>query len=272
LPRLRLNPERYFIDYRSIRVLLRNCNLPMYCAEILLRPPQLPTIIPNSGETTMWKTAALGAATLVVAGSMFAYAQQQPVGPGFGGWHHQGDGMHRRHLSTQDMNAFADARIAALHAGLELNADQEKNWPAFEHALRELSKMRIDRITARRQQAMNQQPSNQQPSANPIERLQKRADAMTTRGTALKHLADAAAPLYQSLDDAQKQRFTMLARVMRRHHGSRHAMWRGHGGMRWQGGMRGEFRGDGQHGFGGPGQHDQRRPKDDDGSDYRGPL
>ena len=220
----------------------------------------------------MWKKAALGAATLVVAGSMFAYAQQ----PG-GGWHREGDGMHRRQLSTQDMNAFADARIAALHAGLQLTADQEKNWPALEQAMRELAKMRIDRVTARRQQAAhqqpsNQQPSNQQPSANPIERLQKRADAMTTRGTALKHVADAAAPLYQSLDDAQKQRFTMLARIMRRHHGPRHAMWRGHGGMRWQGGMRGELRGDNQHGFGGPGARDQRRPNNDEDSDYRGPL
>ena len=33
----------------------------------------------------MWKTAALGAATLVVAGSMFAYAQQQPGGQDAGG-------------------------------------------------------------------------------------------------------------------------------------------------------------------------------------------
>jgi hypothetical protein len=236
---------------------------------------------------TMWKTAALGAATLVVAGSMFAYAQQQPGGQGFGGWHRQGDGMRGRHFSAQDMSAFADARIAALHAGLQLNADQEKNWPAFEQALRELSKMRIARITAREQQPSSQQPSSQQPSsqqpssqqpssqqplANPIERLQKRADAMTTRGTALKHLADAAAPLYQSLDDAQKQRFTILARVMRRHHGPRHAMWREHGGMRWQGGMRGEFRGDGQHRFGGSGMRDQGRPSDDESRDYRGPL
>ncbi len=216
----------------------------------------------------MWKEAALGAATLVVAGSMFAYAQQQPGSPGLGGAPRDGDRMRGRHLSPQDMSAFADARIAALHAGLALNADQEKNWPVFEQALRERSKMRIARMTAREQQG-NQQPANQQPSANPIERLQKRADAMTTRGTALKHLADAAAPLYQSLDDAQKQRFMVLARVMRRH-GPHQAMWREHGGMRGSG-MRGEFRGDGQHGFGNRDMRDQRRG-DDEGNDYRGPL
>jgi len=202
----------------------------------------------------MWKKAAFGAATLVVAGSLFAYAQQPG---GSGDAPRDRDGMRGRHLSMQDMSAFADARIAALHAGLQLNADQEKNWPAFEQALRDLSKMRIARMQAR-----EQQPMDQQPSASPIERLQKRADAMTTRGTALKHLADAAAPLYQSLDDAQKRRFVMLARVMRRP-GPRHAMWREHGGMR------GEFRG-GPRGFGEHDMRDQRRPSDD--GDYRGPL
>ncbi len=213
----------------------------------------------------MWKKAALGAATLVVAGSMFAYAQQQPASPGSAP--RDGDRMRGRHFSAQDMSAFADARIAALHAGLALNADQEKNWPAFEQAMREMSKMRIARATARQQQ-----PANQQPSANPIERLQRRADAMTTRGAALKHLADTAAPLYQSLDDAQKQRFMVLARVMREHH--RHnAMWREQGGMRgagMRGEFRGEFRGDGQRGFRNRDTRDQRR--DEDGSDYRGPL
>jgi hypothetical protein len=228
----------------------------------------------------MWKKAAFGAATLVVAGSMFAYAQQQG-GPGFGGGRHWGDGMRGRHFSAQDLSAFADARIAALHAGLQLNADQEKNWPAFEQALREMSKMRIARIEARQQQqtttqqpSTSQQPASQQPAANPIDRLQKRAEAMTTRGAALKRLADAAAPLYQSLDDAQKQRFVILARVMREHagHGRRQAMWRGRDGGRWQNGMRGEFRGDDQRGSGNRGMRDRDRRGDDQDGDYRGPL
>src|SRR5262249_7926656 len=126
--------------------------------------------------------------------------------------------------NPQDLNAFADARIAAVHAGLALNADQEKSWPAFEQALREISKLRIARMTAARDE--------QQPQAtDPIERLQKRADAMTTHGAALKRLADAAAPLYKSLDDAQKRRFVILARVMREHD-RHHGMWRGRfGGM-----------------------------------------
>src|SRR5690348_831808 len=47
--------------------------------------------------------------------------------------------------SAEDMAAFADARIAALKAGLRLNADQEKNWPAVETALRDLAKQRAER-------------------------------------------------------------------------------------------------------------------------------
>jgi zinc resistance-associated protein len=216
---------------------------------------------------TMLKKAAVGAAAVLIAGSMMVYAQQRSDGPGgFGEPHGFGGprdmpGMGGWHPTTQDLRAFADARIAALHAGLELNADQEKTWPAFEQALREFSKMRIDRIAAAR---------DQQPPGNPVERLQRRADAMTTRGTALKHLADAAGPLYQGLDDAQKHRFALLARLMRRHHEE----GREHFGERDRDDRDGvrehhmhefgdEHGTDGPHGMGG------RRDGDDD---YRGPL
>ena len=53
-----------------------------------------------------------------------------------------------------------------------------------------------------------------EPSSDPVMRLQRLADALTVRGAALKRLADTLAPLYQSLDDGQKRRFTILARFM----------------------------------------------------------
>ncbi len=240
----------------------------------------------------MWKKVVVVAAAAVIAGSMMVYAQQRDDGPGaFGGpgrfgWPggHMGDRMGDRmrdymrdhmgghmggrfgmmggwHPSTDDMKAFADARIAALHAGLALNADQEKSWPAFEQALRELAKIRIDAFAAR----------DQQPSDNPIERLQLRADAMSTRGAALKRVADAAAPLYQSLDDAQKRRFAILARIMPQ--AGRFGLWR----ERFGGPGGGLRDGDDPHRFG-----DDRDPHDphgmgrmhggDDEEDYRGPL
>ncbi len=47
--------------------------------------------------------------------------------------------------------AFTDARIAGLKAGLKLTAEQEKNWPAVETAIRDLAKERADRMAARRE-------------------------------------------------------------------------------------------------------------------------
>jgi hypothetical protein len=42
-----------------------------------------------------------------------------------------------------------------------------------------------------------------------------RADTMSKRAAALKQLADAGGPLYQSLDDAQKSRFALLSHILR---------------------------------------------------------
>ena len=54
-------------------------------------------------------------------------------------------------LHPQDRAAFLDARIAALKAGLELSAEQEKNWPPLESAMRDLAKERAARFAAWRQ-------------------------------------------------------------------------------------------------------------------------
>jgi zinc resistance-associated protein len=119
----------------------------------------------------------------------------------------------------EDMAAFADARIAALHAGLKLNADQEKIWPNFEQSLRDLMKMRTEGSAAN---------PEQQSSSDPVMRLQRLADALSARGAMLKHLADTLTPLYRSFDDGQKRRFTILARFMRSH--SRHSSDNFYGG------------------------------------------
>ncbi len=168
-------------------------------------------------------------AVLAIAGSSIVYAQQRSNGseadggPRFEHRHH--------HLSAEDRAAFADARIAALKAGLELTADQAKNWPAFEQALRDLAQLRIQRIQAR-EAAANQQP---QTPVSPFDRLSQRADDMVKTSAVLKRIADAGAPLYTSLNDAQKERFKMLARILRPHH-HMHA-WRDGG---WREGMRRE--------------------------------
>ena len=89
----------------------------------------------------------VAAAVLAIAGSSFVYAQQRSGEPDFDGgpcsWQHPLP-------SVGDVRAFADARIAALKAGLQLTPEQEKNWGPFEQALRDLVKLRIDRIQARK--------------------------------------------------------------------------------------------------------------------------
>jgi hypothetical protein len=169
-------------------------------------------------EDHMLKRVALkpviaATALLAIAGSSYVYAQQ-----GFGG---HGDGHpgieYRHHLSAADMAAFTDARIAALKAGLVLTPDQAKNWPAFEQAMRDLAQLRLQRMQAR------QAAVDQTPPASPFERMSRRADNMAKASAALKKVADAGAPLYQSLNDDQKDRFKMLARMLRPHH-HMHAM------------------------------------------------
>ena len=119
----------------------------------------------------MWKAAVVAAGVFALAGTTILMAQDRgpeghrwmgpgmaqgdPDGPRWGGgpgWHRwSGRGEGERHrLSADDMRAFADARIAALHAGLALRPDQEKNWPPFEQALRAAAKDRIDRVQARK--------------------------------------------------------------------------------------------------------------------------
>ena len=173
----------------------------------------------------MFKPVVVAAAALAIGGSSIVYAQQHFDGPGGDG--DGGPRFEQRHRpSAEDMAAFTDARIAALKAGLELTPDQAKNWPAFEQALRDMAQLRAQRQQAR--EAAEQQPPTPTPTT-PFEQLAHRADSMSKIGAALKHIADTGAPLYQSLNDAQKNRFTMLAHILRPHH-HMHARNEGDGG------------------------------------------
>jgi zinc resistance-associated protein len=187
----------------------------------------------------MLKSVVVAAAALAIAGSSIVYAQQH-----FGG--SRDARFEQRHRpSVEDMAAFTDARIAALKAGLELTPDQAKNWPAFEQALRDMAQLRIERVKARE---AREQQAEQAPTTSPFDWLGQRADHMAKASAALKHIADTGAPLYQSLNDAQKARFTRLARILRPHH--HHFAFNegfGHGWREGQG--RPWWRHDG-HGFG----------------------
>jgi hypothetical protein len=148
----------------------------------------------------MWKAVLAGTSALVIAGSTLVYAQQRGPRP---------ESFRRGPPNAEEMQAFANARLAALRAGLSLTPEQQANWPAFEEAARELQKLRLDRMHAMIEQRRSPQPQ----STDPAERMRSRGAAMADMGAALKKLADAVDPLYKSLDDNQKRRFAALSRL-----------------------------------------------------------
>jgi len=148
----------------------------------------------------MRKFAIAGVAALAIAGSTAVYAQ-----------HHRWSQGHMW-MSGEDRAAFADARIAAVHAGLKLTPDQEKLWPTVEVAVRDFAKLRIDRANARMNPPRDSARDAQTPD-DPVARLRRRADDMVTSATAMKRIADAADPLYRTLDEAQKRRLAVLTHM-----------------------------------------------------------
>ena len=190
------------------------------------------------------KKSLIIAATAVVllggsAAGYHAYAR-------YDGWGH---GRHHSRMTAADMSAYADARIAALRAGLTLTPDQQKLWPPVEAALKEIATKHVERREAFRTERRDlTERSERNVRPDPIERLRKGADRMSKTGADLKRLADATEPLYQSLDDAQKRRFDRLARAgmraeLRQESRNQGSQWRRGDGGRF---MDRERRGDGR--------------------------
>jgi hypothetical protein len=154
--------------------------------------------------------------------------------------------MGRMHDWAEEHEAMLDARLAGLKAGLRLTSDQEKLWPPFEAAVRDAAKLHMDQMKSMmdRMQKMRDMMRSMQQSEDmdaaggalsPIDRLEAMGRRMSERGAAIEKVADAAKPLYESLDDSQKRRFVLLGRAM-------FMMGRGHPGMemmRMMGMMRG---------------------------------
>lgn len=155
----------------------------------------------------MKKVLLASVAVLAIAGSTAVYAQHRGHGP----WHH-----HSR-MAPEDRAAFLDARIAAVHAGLKLNPDQDKLWPPLEAAVRDMVKLRIDRANARMQDrdSRDDRGPDARPArdTDPVARLRQRAETMGDNAAALKKIADTADPLYKTLDDSQKRRLAVLTRM-----------------------------------------------------------
>ncbi len=139
-----------------------------------------------------------------------------------------------------------DAHLAGMKAALKLTPDQEKNWAAFEASVRDAAQARRDAMRAMRDAGRG----DERPT--PIERMNSMADHLAKASTEIKAIADAAKPLYDSLDDGQRRHFGPLMATLIEH-GPHRGMTMGPGGM-----MMGPHGGDGPHGMG----PDGHRPGD----------
>jgi hypothetical protein len=108
---------------------------------------------------------------------------------------------------------LTDARITLVKAALQLTPEQEKHWPAIEAAIRARAKDRQTRIEGdvRTIGERRENPIDAIRDRNPVEFMQRRAEALDQRGADLKKLADAWQPLYQTLSPEQKKRMGFLA-------------------------------------------------------------
>ena len=126
---------------------------------------------------------------LFVAGSSLAYAQEaSPPVP-----------------SQANFKVITDARIGIVKAALQLTPEQEKLWPPVEEAVRARAEARYNRMVAVAGKV------GQQRDVDPVDLMRGRADALAQRAANLKKLADAWAPLYQTLNPDQKERMRLLA-------------------------------------------------------------
>jgi hypothetical protein len=112
------------------------------------------------------------------------------------------DRSDRAELTAAQMTDRAEVRTAKLKVDLNLTADQEKNWAGFATAMQDMSKKQADRRIALRDAR-----AQQHGTFDALDAMRKNADSQIERSNDQKKLADAAQPLYASLNEQQKSRF-----------------------------------------------------------------
>src|SRR6266581_1603177 len=104
-------------------------------------------------------------------------------------------------LSPEQIVANSDAYIDRIKAELNLTAEQEKNWSAFSSAMHYLGHNGADRLNLRVARAKRDPPDDI------VEQMRNEAQFLVDRAADQRNVADAAEPLFVSLDDKQKQVF-----------------------------------------------------------------
>ena len=140
----------------------------------------------------MIKKTAVAATAVLIMASPLAYAEDTTSTVGM------------RHPSAADLNALTDARVGIIKAALQMTPDQEKLWPAVEDAIRARAKNRQARLE--RVAELRDSGPMEAAERNPVELMQRRAEALSQRAADLKKVADAWEPLYKTLSADQKKR------------------------------------------------------------------
>jgi hypothetical protein len=104
-------------------------------------------------------------------------------------------------LTAEQIVANSDANIERIKTELNLTPEQEKNWTAFNSAMHYLGHNGADRLNLRIARAKRDPPDDI------IEQMRNEAQFLNDRAVDQRNVADAAEPLFTSLDNKQKAIF-----------------------------------------------------------------
>jgi hypothetical protein len=107
--------------------------------------------------------------------------------------------------AESDRLTLIEARIAAVKAGLQLTQAQQKDWDALEKVVRDVITTR-----AARQIADVKEAAAFRDKDDVVAGMKLAARDLAARSDEVAKVADAAAPLFASMDAAQKHRFAVL--------------------------------------------------------------
>jgi hypothetical protein len=104
-------------------------------------------------------------------------------------------------LSAEQIVANSDADIDRIKTQLNLTPEQERHWTGFNSAMHYLGHNGADRLNLRIARAQRDPPDDI------IEQMRNEAQFLNDRAVDQRSVADAAEPLFASLDDKQKAIF-----------------------------------------------------------------
>jgi gas vesicle protein len=104
-------------------------------------------------------------------------------------------------LTADQIVATSDSNIERIKKELGLTPEQEKHWNGFNSAMHYLGHNGADRLNLRVARAKRDPPDDI------IEQMRNEAQFLNDRAVDQRNVADAAEPLFASLDDKQKARF-----------------------------------------------------------------